>query len=87
MQSYYKDYMIHLFLGYVFLQELARCLINTSFGVQIKNINLVNKNKYNFDMILVKYLKILINNQIHYSLVLWNRNICYKTFNYFKIYD
>nr|YP_010951735.1 hypothetical protein RU988_pgp120 [Laurencia elata]WMP12674.1 hypothetical protein [Laurencia elata] len=71
----------------MFLQELAICLINTNFGVQMKNINLVNKNKYNFDIILVKYLKILINNQIHYSLVLWNRNILYKTFDYFKIYD
>lgn len=87
LQLYYKDYIIHLFLGYVFLQELAICLINTNFGVQIKNINLVNKNKYNFDIILVKYLKILVNNQIHYSLVLWNRNISYQTFNYFKIYD
>nr|YP_010951954.1 hypothetical protein RU989_pgp118 [Laurencia obtusa]WMP12893.1 hypothetical protein [Laurencia obtusa] len=71
----------------MFLQELTICLINTNFGVQIKNINLVNNNKYNFDIILIKYLKILVNNQIHYSLVLWNRNILDKTFNYFKSYD
>nr|WMP12248.1 hypothetical protein [Laurencia verruciformis] len=71
----------------MFLQELTICLINTNFGVQIKNIHLVNNNKYNFDIILIKYLKILVNNQIHYSLVLWNRNILDKTFNYFKSYD
>lgn len=57
----------------------------------MKKINLVNKNQYNFniifDIILVKYLRILINNQIYYSLILWNRKILYKTFNYFTIYD
>nr|WMP11822.1 hypothetical protein [Laurencia australis]WMP12033.1 hypothetical protein [Laurencia australis] len=87
LQLHCKDYIIDLFLAFIFLQELAICLINTKLGVQIKNISLVNKNKYNFDIILVKYLRILLNNQIHYSLILWNRNILYKNFDYLRIYD
>nr|YP_010951520.1 hypothetical protein RU987_pgp121 [Laurencia catarinensis]WMP12459.1 hypothetical protein [Laurencia catarinensis] len=71
----------------MFLQELSMCLINTNFGVQIKNINLLNKNKHNLYIIIIKYLKMLVNNQIHYSLVLWNRKIMYKNFDYFTIYD
>nr|CRF40105.1 Hypothetical protein orf269 [Laurencia snackeyi] len=86
-QLHCKDYMIHLCLGYVFLQELAICLININFGVQIKNINLVNQNKYNLDLTLIKYLMILVNNQIHYSLILWNRNVLYANFEHLKVYN
>nr|YP_009391636.1 hypothetical protein [Laurenciella marilzae]ARW59780.1 hypothetical protein [Laurenciella marilzae] len=82
----YKDYVMNMFLGYLFLQELASCLISTSFGLQIKNINSFNKNKHNLSIILTKYFYVFLSYQNNYSLVLWNRNILYKNYGCFKIF-
>nr|ARW60188.1 hypothetical protein [Laurencieae sp.] len=79
------DYIIDLFLGYQFIQELILNLMEINCGVRIKNIKLTNKNKISFNIIIVKYLTIFTTNHNQNSLTLWNRDISHKDFNNFKI--
>nr|ARW68694.1 hypothetical protein [Palisada sp.] len=80
----YREYIMNLFLAYLFLQELTLNSSNTILSLKIKKINL--RNKHCLSIILIKYLKIFLSNSNNNSIMLWNRNIKYKNFDYFKIY-
>ena len=80
-------YTMNLLLGYIFLEDLKSYLSKINLSINIKNLNLTNKKKPNVYIILNKFANIFLYNQNEKSLILWNRNIDYKSFNNFKIYE
>lgn len=82
----YKEYLMNLFLGYIFLEKFKLSLKDTNFSIKIKNIYLTSTQNNNLNILLKKYFSIFLTSQNNNSVILWNRNIHYKDFNNFQIY-
>ena len=83
IKTEYNNCVINLFLGCKSLQNLVISLVNTYTGRKIKGKYLIRYGRVNMMIIINRWYNHLFSSENIYCLILWNRNISYKSFTSF----
>ena len=82
--NFHKN-MANLFLGCLFLENMNTNLYKLQLALKAKDNSPKICKKINCIFLVIKYIKIFINNQNCNSVILWNRGISYNSFSRFML--